>query len=375
MADLELSARLKKIRESLGLKLTEASDRLGFSNYQILSNIEDGKRELKASELLKFSRVYYCSIEKLLGHEEIDTKVIFVWRNPPKERKNEIEREILYQCEQYKLLEKLLDIKSREGFIKVSLDDISANYKVQNLASTLSKLLELGRRPAFTLQKVLEQDYGIKVLYYSLGDGSSLSTVSSKLGNIVVINSDEVPWRQHYDLAHELFHLLTWEAVVLSQNYEQEEYNEDIEKKANLFASVLLLPENEVKKEILDRAKNTGKISHSDIVDIAIEFGVSTQALVYRLAHLKLIPFETADAIARDVALAELSKQKRARERKKRKSEQFVSLAVRCLRKGLISRGKFAEMLGIEDRSDIDDYIAKRGFMEEEGNTIEIMAT
>ena len=374
MGDLVLAQRLKKMRESLGLKLTEASQRLGFSSYQILSNIEDGKREVKVSELLTFSRVYYCSVDRLLGHEETDYQVTFVWRNPPQEKRAEIERDILYRCEQYSTLEKLLNREVKESLIEVPVEDIKTHFKVQQLASQMSKLLSLGRRPAFTLQKVLEQDFGIKVLYYSFKKGSSVSTVSPQLGKIIVINKDEVPWRQNFDLAHELFHLITWNAVVVSQNYHDEEYSNDIERKADIFASALLLPDDEVRSEVMNRAEITRQLSYSDIVDIAIEFGVSTQALVYRLFHLRFIPsFEEAHEIAKDVELQALSRQKRTG--KERESEQFIALAIRCLRKGLISRGKFAEFAGIEDRSDIDDFISERGLMEEEGNSIEIMAS
>lgn len=376
MGEMTLASCLKEIRESLGMKLTEAAEKMGFANYQILSNIEEGKREVKASELLRFSKVYYCSIDRLLGQKKPSENVIFVWRNPPKERKVEIEKDILSRCEQYSLLETLLNLKPKERFINVVPDDISTNYKVQKLASEVSRLLGLGRRPAFTLQKVLEQDYGIKVLYYSFSEGSSVSTVHNSLGSVIVINKNEAPWRQNFDLAHELFHLITWEAVVSSHNYTDDEYNEDIEKKANTFASALLLPDEEIRKEVMSRAEVTNQISYSDVVDIAIDFGMSIQALVYRLFHLRFIPdFEKADVIAKNVELLQLGKEKRIGEWKEKESEQFIALAARCLRKGLISRGKFKEMVELEDRSDIDDYIAERGLTEEEGDSIEIMAT
>ncbi len=376
MADIPLGDRLRKIRESLGMKLTEAASNLGFSSYQILSNIEEGKRDVKASELQMFSKVYYSSIDRLLGYEETPTEAFFVWRNPPKDRKNEIEKDILSRCERYKLLESLLDLKPKEKFINVEIEDISTHHKVRKLASEVSKLLGLGRRPAFTLHKVLEQEYGIKILFYSFDEGSSVSTINPQLGSVIVINNEEAPWRQNFDLAHELFHLITWQAVVLSQSYSDEEYSDDIEKKANTFASALLLPEEEVRMEILDRIEKSKQVMYSDAVDIAIEFGVSTQALIYRLFHLGLIQsFEKADEIAKDFELLQISNEKRKKIWEKRESEQFVALAIRCLRKGLISRGKFAEMLEIKDRSDIDDYIARRGMMEGEGNAIEIMAS
>ncbi len=375
MADLTLAHRLKQLRESLGLKINEAADRLGFGSYQTLSNIENGEREVKVQELQKFSKVYYSSIDKLLGKSELDTSTKFLWRSSPKERKQEIESEILYHCEQYKLLESLLEVKTKEGFITVSLEDINTNYRIMMLADNISKLLQLGRRPAFTLQKVLEQDYGVKILYYSFSDGSSVSTVNKGLGKVIVINSNEAPWRQNYDLAHELFHLITWDAVVSNNLLTEDEYNEDLERKANLFASILLLPESEVRKEILDRVDNQGRINDSDIVDVAIEFGVSTQALIYRLTHMKLISFDKASTITKDVELREVDKRKRFLERmKSQKPEQYAILAIRCLRKGLLSRGKFAEMMEI-DRSHIDDFINDKGLMEQEGSPIEIMAS
>ena len=376
MDNTTLALRLKKIRESLGIKLTEAAEKLGFSNYQILSNIEEGKREVKASELAKFSEVYYCNINKLLGHEEPAEEVTLIWRDPPKVNKFKIEQDILSRCEQYHLLATLLKIKPKEKFIAVEIDDISTNYKVQKLASEISKLLELGRRPAFTLQKVLEQNYGIKVLIYSFPEGSAVSTINSNIGSVVVINKDEAPWRQNFDLAHELFHLVTWEAVVSKQNYTNDEYSEDIEKKADAFASALLLPDEEIINEVMERAKTSQQISYSDVVDIAIEFGVSTQALVYRLFHLNIIrDFEEAKKVASNSELLQISNKKRKGKWGDRESEQFIAYAIRCLRKGLISRGKFAEFMGIDDRNKIDSYITQRGFSEEEGGSIEIMAT
>jgi Zn-dependent peptidase ImmA (M78 family) len=148
----------------------------------------------------------------------------------------------------------------------------------------------------------------------------------------------------------------------------------DIEKKADRFASMLLLPEDEIRRE-LDQISETNKhVNYSDIVDIAIEFGVSAKALVYRLAYINLINWETATALAQDEELAEVSRQKRLQDQKARRSDRFNALAVRCLRKGFLSRGKFAELINI-DRSEIDDHIANMGMMESEGKTVEVMAS
>ncbi|MEW6374208.1 MAG: ImmA/IrrE family metallo-endopeptidase [Thermodesulfobacteriota bacterium] len=375
MADKELAFRLKAARESLGINLMEASRRLGFPHYQTLSNIEAGEREVKVSELAKFAKVYFISVSKLLGQTDDKSTYTFLWRNPPQfeEMKKETEAEIFYRCEQYHLLENLLKLKRKRGFLDVSIEDIRTNHGINDIASEYRMLLGLGNRPAFTLQKALEQDYAVKILFYSLPEGSSASTIHSDFGGVIVINLDEAPWRRKYDLAHELFHLITWNAVPF-EDLKDESFFKDIEKKADKFASMLLLPENEVRKEIGNRLEAQEHLAYSDLVDIAINFGVSTVALLYRLAYLGFIDWETADKVAKDEELSELSRQKRKYERWEQPvSERFHSLAIRCLRKGLISRGKFAEIVGI-DRSEIDDFIDDTGLMESEGTPIEIVA-
>jgi len=372
MADLGIAQRLKSIRESLGLKITDASKKLEFENYQTLTQIENGKRDIKASELSKFCNIYYCTITQILGYEEPFLNPVFKWRNTPKENKTEIEREILFKCNQYHLVESLLGIKPLKNFDDVTLEEINSNDKVSSLAHNISKKLKLGQRPAFSLQKVLEQNYGIKILYYSFSDGSAVSSVIPVIGKVIVINNDEPLWRQNFDLAHELFHLLTWKAVVSIQNNQNYEYNNETEKKADIFASVLLLPE----KEITIKIGKSKSISLADCVDIAIEFGVSSQALLYRLYDLNYISFDKVHKIAQSSQLKNINIQKRSNKIWSRnESERFISLAIHCLRKGLISRGKFAELVGIKDRSDIDNFIAERGLMGEEGNPIEITFT
>lgn len=376
MPNNELAARLKAAREALGLTLGDAAKKLGFPHYQTLTSIENGEREVKASELAKFSKAYFISLNRLLGGEQLQLNNAFLWRNPPQaESKKQIEAEIYYRCEQFHLLEKLLNLKAKKGtFIDVSIDDISSNNEITTLSEKLRDYLSLGSRPAFTMQKVLEQDFGVKILFETMPAGSAVSTCNPEFGSVIVINSDEAPWRRNYDLAHELFHLVTWKAVSL-KDLEDQSYFNDIEKKAERFASILLLPGNDVKKEVLERIETQKQFTYSDVVDIAMEFGVSAKALLYRMANLRLLAWEEADRIAKDEELTEISRHKRQDEKgEKPKSERFISLAVRCLRKGLISRGKFAEMVSI-DRSDIDDFIEETGLMELEGNPIEIMAS
>lgn len=371
----EIAFRLKAAREATGLSLSDAAKRLGFPSYQTLSNIENGQREVKVSELARFARIYFCKLSDLLTEQPSRTEYAILWRNPPvtDELKKETEREIFCLCEQYHVMEQLLGIKSEKGFMEVTRESINSKMSINRLAKETRALMGLGQRPSCSLHKVLEQEYGVKILYYPLAYGSAASMVHPEMGKAVVISANEVPWRQNFDLAHELFHLILWKAFSLDEMKDAFFFS-DVEKKADRFASMLLLPEDEVRRELDQIMVNNKQVNYSDIVDIAIEFGVSAKALVYRLADINLVKWDTANALAQDEELAEVSRQKRLQDQKTRRSDRFNALAVRCLRKGFISRGKFAELVNI-DRSDIDDYIAGMGMMESEGKTVEVMAS
>jgi len=373
-----LTDRLKKARESAGLTIGDAASRLGFANYQTLSNIEKGEREVKASELALFAKTYFCNLSTLLmGDDQPLAAMNLLWRKAPTgERRKEIEAYIKNRFEQYHFLERLLEIdkESNARLITVTPADIRTTNQIDGLASKIGNLLNLGSRPALSLQKVMEQILQIKILFIELSDfGSAAATVHPELGAAIVVNNEEAPWRINFTLAHELFHVITWDTFSPAEMEADEQLFTDIEKKADRFASALLLPEAEVRQELTKKIIEQ-KLPLSDIVDVAREFGVSTSAILYRMANLQLIPWDKANELSKNDELAMI-------DRRIRKdsaidvpvSERFISLSAKCLRKGLISRGKFAEILSI-DRADIDEFLEYRGLSEKEDVSVEIVA-
>ncbi|HEY5513876.1 MAG TPA: XRE family transcriptional regulator [Geomonas sp.] len=378
MASMELANRLKKAREAIGLTIGEAATKVGFGNYQALSNIEKGEREVKASELVALAKAYFCDLNRLLMAESAqEPEVHFLWRKAPApDKKVAVEADVKHRFEQYHLLEELLGLvqEGNPRLLSVTPATIRTNPGVDALAGKVSNMLDLGSRPALALQKVMEQTLKTKILYVQLSDfGSAASTVHPVFGSAVVVNSDEAPWRINFTLAHELFHILTWDTFSATEIEQDEALFKDLEKKAERFASTLLLPEREVRAELNSRIADQ-KLPFSDIVDVAREFGVSTQALLYRMANMRLIPWQAADEAKSDEELLSLDRRMRREVGfEAPESERFILLAAKCLRKGLLSRGKFAELMEI-DRYDIDDYLEYRGLTEAEGMTFEIVA-
>ena len=103
----------------------------------------------------------------------------------------------------------------------------------------------LGDVPATRLAEVMERDLNILVLMVT-PNHSGVSGAACRLPDldVVLINRDEVPGRRHFDLAHELFHILTWDAMPPVHIEEVTETGgaNRVEQLANAFASALLMP-------------------------------------------------------------------------------------------------------------------------------------
>lgn len=111
---------------------------------------------------------------------------------------------------------------------------------------------------------------------------------------IIGVNADHHPNRQQFTVAHELGHFLLHDfgeihvdrrfKVWLRSPTSSEGINVE-EKEANLFAAELLMPARFLKKDV-------GKIGAVDLLeedvlrDLAEKYGVSTQAMTFRLAYL-----------------------------------------------------------------------------------------
>lgn len=367
---LEVGKRLKDARDAMGLSLQEAAKRLEFPSYQTLAKIEKGEREVRASELAKFSKEYFIDVAHLLLPETGPVRdVPLLWRSAPQGTiRKEIETRIRHKFEEYHLLESFLEITDHH-FIPatVSMRNINDDSAIDDLASSIAKYLDLGPKPAFLLQQALEEKCKVKVLYEELEFGSAATTIHPEYGAAIVVNSKEAPWRQRFTLCHEFFHVLTWDVFPLHGSDNGNEPSVAVERKADRFASALLLPEAEVRRELKSAQVTT------DLVDIAMGFGVSTIALIYRLANLGIIKRANADALLKDDTFTRLDRRLRnATPEEKPISERFIELASKCLRKGHISRGKFSALVGIH-RSEIDNFLTSRGLVEIEGALLEDM--
>lgn len=375
----KIASLLKKERESLRLTLKEVSKKMGFAHYQILSNMESGRRKIKAWELVKLAQIYSRDIDFFFKPEEEKEEYKILWRNPRENvKKEETKRKFLTFCKKYRDLLMLLGEREQENK-ELFLNIVGNNLKSQNsfeyvtkLASDYSVLYKLGSRPACSLVKILEEKINIKIIHLDLDQGISGGSTIGDFGMAILVNANDVPWRRNFDIAHEFFHLITWDIFSPEEIYVEDKHGKNkIEQLANVFASAFLLPEDELRNEFRKIVKDN-RISYLSLIGIAREFDVSIEALLWRLVNLNLIEKPAVKNELEKGNIKDIDRRSRYKYRIGEKpylSERYISLAIKAFQMGKISKAKFAEY--VEKKfSEIPSFLQKYGYNESEDYSV-----
>lgn len=104
----------------------------------------------------------------------------------------------------------------------------------------------------------------------------------------ILINSNNSKGRQHFTIAHELYHLF------IEPNPKPHRCNPGVlkfsyEKEADMFASLVLMPEAGLSAIIPNSELDMDKISIATVIKLEQYFSVSRAALLYRLKDVGLI--------------------------------------------------------------------------------------
>jgi len=365
----EIGTRLRIIREKLGMTLEQVSELMDFPNYQTLLNIESGKRPIRAQELSSLVKIYCVDVESILLNKR-ENPVTVLWRN-----RNEVqevkrrEQEFMKICRDYDLLEKKCGLEPNEEYKTIRFDPKKLNYDgVRRTADMFVNNYGFGDMPSYSLEKILEENLGIKIIYLDLvGIGSAASTIG-EFGAAILVNRKEAPWRIKFNIAHEFFHIITWDIVKDKEGIScREDEDNVIEKLANCFASSLLLPEKPIIEEVRKKAKDN-EISFYDCIYIARKFYVSTQAFLWRLVDLGMCEASEIKDSLKEGIIESLDKEQRQVDWRSvevpKISERYIYLALKCFGKALISRGKLAELLRVE-RAELPKLLESYGYNEE----------
>lgn len=338
--------RVKAARESAQLTQEDLASKLGFKDRQTVSDIETGKRGLQSNELLLLGEVTERDVEFFIDPFAVAGEAQFSWRADPiisDDALNGFEANagqwiglLRWLREQNGTRASALKRSLRLG-VRSSFADAEAK------AEELAQELDLGDFPAERLLDVVERKLDIPVLFVEAIKADGDRTISGATCHledlcVILINRNETEARRHYNLAHELFHALTWEALKPEHREIQAQGSaaKRIERLADNFAAALLMPRASIEK-LFDKA-NATDIRH--LSTLASLFRVSPEALSWRLFNLKLIGSETQKKLAQLHSLGGVQP--------KPFSQTFVLLLHEALAKGRLSVRKATKVVGLE---------------------------
>lgn len=348
---MALSDRLKYARERAGLTGPQVKQRaaIGISS---LSDFENGKRQPSLSQLQALATAYRRSISFLLADGPIPEEAV-LWRERPHDKPEQIEARFLRLCEQYHNLEVWADEASSIRLPTAKRESQPFAYAdAEELAKDVRHELRLGDRPGLGLLLVLEEVCGVKVFHLDFEPtGTAACAMSETYGAGVLLNRSNARWRRNHDLAHELFHLLTWDVFRSSPQPTAAAWvpGEREERLATCFARNLLMPPEATGTAIRRRARGD-VLPVEAVYDIARQFDVSVESLLWQVHFLqnrgRAGEQRTQREIQRAVALRPLMAERRETPPPVWPA-RYHALGVKALRLGEISIGRFAEYLDI----------------------------
>ncbi|MEF8817823.1 MAG: XRE family transcriptional regulator [Salinibacter sp.] len=202
-------------------------------------------------------------------------------------------------------------------------------------ATVLREKWDLGTDPIEDMTVLLE-DHGIRAGVVEADDDFDACTFRTEInGDVpVVVTRKGVPGdRQRSSLAHELGHLVLDVAEEV-----------DTEDACNRFAGALLAPEPAIREAVGESERR--KITLDELHVLKHRFGISMQALFFRLRDLQIISDAAATEARRDFRKRGWHEEEPGEPVEPEEPERFHLLVLRAFAEGLIGEKRARELYG-----------------------------
>ena len=291
--------RIRLARESSGLTQEALSASIGFKDRQTLSTIEAGKRSVAVEELVRFAEVLHRPVEFFTDSFSLAGEALFSWRarEAGAEMLNAFEEKAGRWIATYRRLSELRGDCVNPLSQTLRIEQRNTFESAADAGEALSAAWHLGDRPAAQLREQAERQLGLLTHYVDAPAEISGAAVRLPDFHAILINRKDTTGRRHFDFAHELFHLLTWDTLP-PRRVDVETASGYIDKRtenlANNFAGGLLMP----RAALETRWKAHGDLEINDrLMAVAHDMGVTAQAVRYRVTNLGWLNSQEKEAI------------------------------------------------------------------------------
>ena len=359
----DLGKRLKQAREQRGMTQEAAAKIIEVARTTLVA-IEKGERRLKSSELVKLARAYGKSVSDFLvltpPIESFEVQFRSASRRGEAE-KTEVQSVILrFQefCQNYLELEELIKSPLPRNYPpEYHLDDtFPINIIAESIANAERQRLGLGDKPIPLLREILEQEVGIRIFYLPMPSQSKCSEMYSyneTVGACMAINANHPQERQLWSLAHGYLHFLAHRYHPVIDYLDEYQRMPKSEQLAEAFPKYFLMPTSSLLKRYNDIKRSQGKFTPTHLIHLAHYYGVSIQALCYRLEEMQLLPSGTYNRLKDSGFKIREAQQELGLENNPNKSydltpTHYQRLAIEAYNRELITEGAFAHFLGVD---------------------------
>ncbi len=300
--DAVIGSRLQAARRALGLTQGDVGRQMNMA-ISTISTIEAGKRSVSGPELHAFATIYHRPIAYFFeeeGQESLAFQYLFrAAEHDILDRGSIVEFEKLIH--DYALLEELVGTPP----LPLPPDYSQFGFRTESDAEVLADMersrLGLGDAPikeTRDLVDLLDATVGIRTFLVPVQSSTWSGLVVRDPGGrpCIAVNAQDESYRRNFSLAHEYGHALVHmggqDTLVarIDRKAEPDRLSTD-ERFANAFASAFLMPRRAVLAQ-LERVLGTsnGQFTDFDLVHLAMQFGVSGQAMSSRLVSLRKMP-------------------------------------------------------------------------------------
>ncbi len=344
--------RLRMFRLSRAMSLDElAAATSGRVTKQAISKYERGLMSPSPLVLKSLARVFGVKASELLASPSVNVEVLAYRRTSRLAKKEQYRVGNLVS----RMLEQRVVLQEAAGQTNgscIPLAEYSPNSleECEEIAGDVRSRWSLGSDPIACVTDVLEERHIHVMVIDTEEDFDGLAAVardeSESIKAVGVVSRKGVDGdRQRLNLSHELGHL------VMTKTRHVDE-----EKAAFRFGAAFLAPADLVRKDVGSKRR---KVSLFELALLKQKYGMSIQALIYRLTDLDIINTHQA---------SQLWKQINARGWKKQEPwplepedpQWSLRAAVRAVAEGALTREKAEEIMGVRFEEPVEDESTAR---------------
>ncbi|WP_017327535.1 XRE family transcriptional regulator [Synechococcus sp. PCC 7336] len=355
----KLGELLQQARKKCGMTQADVAKVIHASRTTIVA-IEKGERRLKPNELIQLARTYGRSVSDFVRPSpvmepfEVQFRAVYKRSEQEEARITPIVRRLEELCRNYLELEKIVDAPLPRNYPQeYDVTNMPIEAAAESIAIAERQRLGLGDGPIPLVRDILEQSVGIRVFYLRMpAKYSEIYSYDEQLGGCMAINLNHYEERRRWSMAHGYLHFLVRRRKPVVDYEGHYQRIPESERLAEAFPKYFLMPTSGLLRRFNDMYRTHSKFTPSNLFTLAYYYGVSIEALVYRLEKMGLLPSGTWDRLRDRGLKVKKVQQELGLEEIQQRADivpiHYQHLAIEAFDRGLITEGRFADLLGVD---------------------------